>query len=264
MKKIMVSIIGLTFFSLQAYAAVQTKEIKYTFGETEFTGFLAFDDAVSGKRPGILVAHEWWGHDDNSRKRATQLAKLGYTAFALDMYGTGQLAQHPDDAKKFMQAAVGSLPQAETRFKAAYEILKKEKTVNPEKIAAIGYCLGGGLVMHMARTGIIPLNGVVSFHGSFAFATQTPSQPGQTKTKVLAFTGADDPFVPIESVQAFVKSMTEAGVDYELKSYPGVQHGFTVEDSTEKGKKFSLPLAYDAAADKDSWQRMQVFFKEIF
>ena len=264
MKKIAISVFFLTVFSLNAQAALQSKEIKYTVGENEFTGYLAFDDAVSGKRPGVLVVHEWWGHNDYARERAEMLAKLGYTAFALDMYGTGKLAKHPEDAQKFMQAAVGQLPVAEKRFKAAYDILAKQKTVDVKNIAAIGYCMGGGIVMHMARTGVVEMKGVVSFHGSFAAATQTPSQPGQGKGKVLAFTGAADPFVPIESVQAFVKSMTEAGVDYELKSYPGVQHSFTVPAATEKGKKFKLPLVYDKAADQDSWRRTQSFFKTIF
>ncbi len=264
MKKILVVMILLSFFSLEAQAALQTKEIKYKVGENEFTGYLAFDDAISGKRPGILVVHEWWGHDDYARTRANMLAKLGYTAFALDMYGTGKLAKHPEDAKKFMKAAVGQLPEAEKRFKAAYEILLEQKTVDPKNIAAIGYCMGGGIVMHMARTGVVGLNGVVSFHGSFAFATQTPSLPKPVKAKVLAFTGGADPFVSMESLQAFVKSMTEAGVDFELKSYPGVKHSFTVPGAAEKGKKFSLPLVYDATADKDSWQRTQTFFKGIF
>jgi len=264
MKNILMIMVLLSFISIEAHAALQTREIKYKVGENEFTGYLAFDDAISGKRPGILVAHEWWGHDDYVRTRAEMLAELGYTAFALDMYGTGKLAKHPEDAKKFMQAAVGQLPEAEKRFKAAFEILMKQTTVDPKNIAAIGYCMGGGIVMHMARTGVLDLDGVVSFHGSFAFATQMPSQTRQTKTKVLAFTGGADPFVPMESVQAFVKSMTEAGVDYELKSYPGVKHSFTVPGAAEKGKKFSLPLVYDEAADKDSWQRTQTFLKDIF
>ncbi|MEC4678617.1 MAG: dienelactone hydrolase family protein [Nitrospirota bacterium] len=265
MKKIMMMALFMwVFFSVQAHAVVQTKEITYKVGKTEFTGFMAFDDAISGKRPGVLVVHEWWGHDDYSRKRAKMLAKLGYTAFALDMYGTGKLAKHPEDAKKLMKAAVGQLPEAEKRFKAAYEILIHQKTVDPNKIAAIGYCMGGGIVMHMARMGITALNGVVSFHGSFAFATQTPSKPGQSRAKVLAFTGGSDPFVPMESVQTFVKSMTEAGLDFQLKSYPGVKHSFTIPEASELGKQFSLPLLYDEAADTDSWQRTQIFFKDIF
>ncbi len=264
MKKIALSLLFLIVFALDVQAALQTKEITYKVGDTEFTGYLSFDDAISGKRPGILVAHEWWGHDDYSRKRADMLAKLGYTAFALDMYGTGKLAKHPDDAKKFMQAAVGEVPEAEKRFKAAYAVLIKQDTVDPKKIAAIGYCMGGGIVMHMARTSVVEMKGVVSYHGSFSGATQTPSQAGPERAKVLAFSGGADPFVPIESVQTFVKSMTEAGVDYELKSYPGVKHSFTVANADEKGKKFSLPLEYNAAADQDSWQRTQVFFKTIF
>ncbi len=264
MKKIWIVIVLLSFFAAEAHAALQTREIKYKVGQAEFTGYLAFDDAISGLRPGILVVHEWWGHDDYARKRAKMLAALGYTAFALDMYGTGKLARHPEDAKKFMQIAIGQLPEAEKRFKTAYEVLLKQTTVDPKKIAAIGYCMGGGIVMHMARVGAVDLGGIVSFHGSFAFATQTRSRQGQVKAKVLAFTGGADPFVPIESVQAFVKSMTEAGVDYELKSYPGVKHSFTVSGADKKGKKFGLPLVYDLAADQDSWQRTQVFFNEIF
>ncbi len=264
MRKIWIMMFLLSFLSTQAHAGLQTKEIKYQVDGTEFSGFLAFDDAISGPRPGILVVHEWWGHDAHSRKQAKILAKLGYTAFALDMYGTGKLAKHPEDAKKFMTAAVGQLPQAEKRFKAAYEILLKQTTVDPKNIAAIGYCMGGGIVMHMARTGVVELKGVVSFHGSFAFATQTPSVSGKSNSKVLAFTGADDPFVPMESVQAFVKSMTEAGINYQLLSYPGVRHSFTVSGADKMGEKFGLPLLYDAAADKDSWHRTQVFFKEIF
>jgi len=263
MKKLLMIIILLSF-TVETHAALQTKEIKYTVGQDEFTGYLAFDDAVSGKRPGILVVHEWWGHNEYARKRTRMLAELGYTAFALDMYGTGKLAKHPKDAKIFMEAAVGQLPEAEKRFKAAYDILVKHETVDQKNIAAIGYCMGGGIVMHMARTGVVALDGVASFHGSFAFATQTPFQATRAKTKVIAFTGGADPFVPIKSVQAFVKSMTEAGINYELLSYPGVKHSFTVLGADEKGKKFSLPLVYDEAADKDSWQRTQTFFKEIF
>lgn len=264
MKKIVLSLFVVMVFAFEAQAALQSKEIKYKVGENEFTGYMAYDDAVKGKRPGVIVVHEWWGHDDYARKRADMLAKLGYTAFALDMYGTGKLAKHPDDAKKFMQAAVGQLPEAEKRFKAAYDVLLKQETVDSNNIAAIGYCMGGAIAIHMARTGEVPMKGVVSYHGSFGLATQTPSTFKAGRAKVLTFIGAADPFIPVESVQAFVKSMTEAGVEYELKSYPGVKHSFTVPGATERGKQFSAPFVYDAYADKDSWQRTQNFFKVIF
>ncbi len=257
-------IFSVILLSTEALAALQTKEISYKIDGNAYTGYLAFDDAVSGKRPGVLVVHEWWGHNDYARKRADMLAKLGYTAFALDMYGTGKLAKHPEDAQKMMQSAVGEIPEAEKRFQAAYAILSKQPTVEQTKIAAIGYCMGGGIVMHMARMGVTDLRGVVSYHGSFAFATQVPSVPGRAKAKVLAFTGGADPFVPTKSVQAFIQTMNEAGAEYELKSYPGAKHGFTVPEADEKGKKFGLPLAYDAAADSDSWQRTQSFLNNIF
>jgi len=205
--------------------------------------------------------HEWWGHNAYARTRAEMLAALGYTAFALDMYGTGKLADHPNDAKTFMQAAVSNMPEAEKRFQTAHEVLMRHSTVDREKTAAIGYCFGGGIVLHMARAGT-DLDGVVSFHGSLG--TQTPAESNRVKANVLVLTGASDPFIPVEQVQAFEAEMVAAGVQYELKSYPGVKHSFTNPEADGFAKQFGMPLAYDAEADKDSWQRMQVFFKDVF
>jgi len=251
----------LCFISLVAHAEIQTQEINYQIDEEKFTGYLAYDDTISSKRPGILVVHEWWGHNAYARKRADMLAKLGYTAFALDMYGTGKVANHPDDAKKFMQALVNNMSVAEKRFTAAYEVLLKHSTVDNTKTAAVGYCLGGGIALHMARAGK-DLNGVVSFHGSLG--TKTPAKPGRIKAKILVLTGAADPFIPDEQVEAFKEEMKAAGVEYELISYPGVKHSFTNPQADSVAEKFGMPLAYDAAADKDSWERMQVFLKDIF
>jgi len=244
-----------------AQAALQTKVVVYQVDGKEFTGYLAYDDSFTGKRPGILVAHEWWGHNSYVRHRAEMLAKLGYTAFALDMYGTDQQADHPETAQKFMQAVMGNLPLAEKRFRAAYDILKSEPTVNPRRIAAIGYCMGGGLVLQMARRGM-PLKGVVVFHGSVG--TDTPVRRGDIKGRVLVLLGADDPFEPAEQVKAFEAEMKKAGVKYQLHLYPGVVHAFTNPEATAMGKKFNLPLAYNRDADADSWQRMQTFFHRIF
>jgi len=251
----------LCVFSLGAVAALKTEEIVYRVGAEKFTGYLAWDDAIKGKRPGVLVVHEWWGHNAYARKRAEMLAELGYTAFALDMYGSGKVADHPDDAKGFMQAVVSNMPEAEKRFDKAKSILQAQPTVDADHIAAIGYCFGGGIVLHMARVGD-DLDGVVSFHGSLG--TEQPAAKGKVKARVRVFTGAADPFAPPELVSAFEQEMQQAGVDYQVQSYPGVKHSFTNPQADEFAKRFGMPLAYDKHADEDSWQRMQTFFAEIF
>ena len=259
--KTIVLILSLALLPLTAGAAVKTDEVSYLVGDKEFTGYLTYDDATESRRPGVLVVHEWWGHNAYARKRAEMLAELGYTAFALDMYGTGKLAEHPDDAKAFMQAVTANMPEAEKRFAMAKAVLQSHPTVDPDRVAALGYCFGGGIVLHMARTGI-DLDGVVSFHGSLA--TQSPAQPGNVKARVLVFNGAADPFVPPEQVEAFKREMREAGASLEFFDYEGVQHSFTNPGADAVGKKFAMPLVYDKQADQDSWQRTQVFFKEIF
>lgn len=260
MKRVL-AIILMCSFSFSALAALKSREITYEVDGKSFTGYLAWDDAIKGKRPGILVVHEWWGLNDYARKRADMLAKLGYTAFALNMYGTGKVAEHPDDAKKFMQAVVSDMPEAKKRFDKARSILEAQPTVDTRHIAAIGYCFGGGIVLNMARLGE-DIDGVVSFHGSLG--TQTPAQKGQVKARVLVFTGEADPFAPPEVVNAFKQEMQAAGVDYRLISYPGVKHSFTNPDADSFGKRFGMPLAYDRHADEDSWKITQAFFKDIF
>ncbi len=242
-------------------AKIHSEVVDYQIAGHPFQGYISYDDAISGKRPGILVVHEWWGHNAYVRKRADMLAKLGYTAFALDMYGTGKLATHPDDAQKFMQATLSDIKVAETRFNEAKRLLMQNATVDPNKIAAIGYCFGGGTVLHMARIGT-DLAGVVSFHGSLT--TEKPAQPGQVKAKILVLNGAQDPFVTAEQVAAFKQEMKNAGANLEFVDYPGVKHSFTNPDADDYGQRFNMPLVYNAKADSDSWQRMQQFFKQIF
>jgi dienelactone hydrolase len=222
---------------------------------------LAYDDSISGKRPGVLVVHEWWGHNEYARKRARMLAELGYTALAVDMYGEGKQASHPEDAGKFASAVRNNMPEAEARFNAAEAVLKNHVTVNPDKIAAIGYCFGGGLLLELARRGI-DLDGVVSFHGSLA--TQNPAKPGDVKTKVLVCHGADDPFVKPEQVSALKAEMKSANADFTFKEYAGAKHSFTNPDANEFGKKFNLPLEYNEQADKQSWEEMKIFLKKAF
>ena len=207
------------------------------------------------------MVHEWWGHNEYARKRAHMLAELGYTALAVDMYGDGKTADHPDDAGKFSNAVGGNPPLAKARFDAALDTLKQQATVDTDKIAAIGYCFGGSIVLGMARMGS-DIDGVVSYHGSVA--TKSPAKKGDIKTSIRVFNGADDPFVKAEQIEAFKSEMDAAGADYEFVNYPGALHSFTNPGANEKGEKFGLPLAYDPEADKDSWQRTQAFFDQVF
>jgi len=261
MKKNSLIAILCLLFSLDAVAAIVQKEISYQQDGTVMKGFLAYDDTFSDKRPGVLVVHEWWGHNAYARKRAVMLAELGYTALAVDMYGDGKIADHPKDAGKFSSAIGGNLPLANARFKAAITTLKKQSMVEADDIAAVGYCFGGGILLNMARMGI-DIDGVVSFHGSVA--TSSPASKGDIKTRIRVFNGADDPFVKAEQITAFKQEMEKAGADYQFVNYPGAKHSFTNPGSTVMGKKFGLPLEYNEKADRDSWQQTQAFFKEIF
>ncbi|MDX9741596.1 MAG: dienelactone hydrolase family protein [Gammaproteobacteria bacterium] len=244
-----------------AHGAVVGKEVEYDANGIRLVGFLAWDEASSEARPGVLVVHEWWGLNDYARSRARQLAELGYTALAVDMYGGGKQAEHPDQAGAFAGHLAERPDEVRARFTAALELLRMQESMDPERIAAIGYCFGGGVVLDMARSGV-DIDGVVSFHGSLASSLE--ARPGEVKAKVAVFHGADDPFVPQDDVDNFHAEMEAAGVDYEFVAYPGVIHGFTNPEADRFGKEFDLPLAYDAGADADSWRQMQEFFREIF
>lgn len=261
MKQILLTLLLLGIVSTPAFSALQTRELEYTDGETQFKGYLAYDNAVAGRRPGILVVHEWWGQNGYARKRAEMLAVLGYTALALDMYGEGRTADHPENAAKFSGAVRKNMALATKRFEAALDLLRSQPTVDPDKIAAIGYCFGGGIVLEMARNGL-DLDGVVSFHGTLG--TDNPARPGKVKARIRVFNGADDPFVTAEAIKAFKQEMDAAGVDSRFVSYPGAKHSFTNPDADKFGKEFDLPLAYNKKADKKSWQAMQDFFTELF
>lgn len=247
--------------SAPVFAEVVGTEVTYKAGNTTLKGYLATDTAKPGKRPGVLVVHEWWGHNAYARKRARMLAELGYTALAVDMYGDGKQAKHPDDAGKFAGEVRKNMPLAEARFQAAMDLLKSQPSVDADKIAAIGYCFGGGVVLEMARRGL-DLKGVASFHGSLG--TSSPAQAGQVKAKVLVLNGAADPFTKPEQIAAFKQEMNAAGVDYRFINYPGAKHSFTNPDADGLGQKFKLPLEYNAKADKESWAELQTFFKKIF
>ncbi|MDH4133172.1 MAG: dienelactone hydrolase family protein [Gammaproteobacteria bacterium] len=257
----LLTFLALAFLAVSAHAAVKGEPVDYKAGDTVLKGYIAYDDAIKGKRPGVIVVHEWWGHNEYARKRADMLAALGYTAIALDMYGDGKQAAHPDDAGKFAGEVSKNLPLAKARFDAARNLLAKHSTVDAREIAAIGYCFGGGIVLQMARQGE-DLKGVASFHGSLG--TENPATAGKVKARVLVMTGADDPFIPAEKVEAFKKEMSSAKANYRVIAYPGAKHAFTNPDADKNGKQFNLPLAYNADADTKSWAEMQKFLKEIF
>lgn len=261
MKRMILVILSVFAFVSFSRAEIIVEEPKYEVGGKTFQGYLVYDDAAAEKRPGVIVVHEWWGHNDYARKRARMLAELGYTALAVDMYGDGKVAEHPDDAAKFASEVRENAAAAKERFIAGMNLLKAHKSVDPEKIAAIGYCFGGATVLNMARQGV-DLKGVVSFHGSLA--TDTPAQSGNVKAKVLACHGADDGFIPQEDIDAFIKEMTDASADFQFKSYKGAKHSFTNPDADAFAKKFGMDIAYNAAADQDSWSDMKDFLRAIF
>ena len=244
-----------------AEAAIKVEPVEYTAGNITMKGHIAYDDAKQGKRPGVLVVHEWWGVNDYAIKRARMLAELGYTGMAIDMFGGGRNTTHPADAQKFTEEVISNAESAKDRFVSALEILKKHKTVDPDRIAAIGYCFGGAVVLEMARQGI-DLDGVVSFHGSLG--TKSPAKPGVVKAKVLVLHGAADEFVSPQELSGFEQEMKGAGVDYKLLTYPGAKHSFTNPAADEIGKHSKMPLAYHAEADKKSWEDMKAFLKQIF
>ncbi|MEM8764809.1 MAG: dienelactone hydrolase family protein [Bacteroidota bacterium] len=237
---------------------VKGEEVTYATDSTQLKGYIAHDVNLEGKRPGILIVHEWWGHNDYVRQRADMLAELGYTAMAVDMYGDGKTADHPEDAGKFAMSVMGNLPEASARFNAALELLKAQESVSGDKIAAIGYCFGGSVALTMANEGA-DLDAVAAFHSG----VQLPVMPGsELKARVLVCNGADDPFISPESIEGFKAAMDSIGAKYEYVSFPGVKHSFTSKEADANGEKFDLPLAYNAEADQQSWEKLLSLLSE--
>ncbi|HTG02054.1 MAG TPA: dienelactone hydrolase family protein [Nitrospirota bacterium] len=265
MKSIMLGAGVLTLFvflagMVQAAPKIKGEAVEYKSGAVTLKGYLAYDENQKGKRPGVLVVHEWWGHNEYARMRARMLAELGYAALAVDMYGDGKQAMHPSEAGKFSSEVMQHFDtEGKPRFLAAEEFLKKQPVVDPTRIAAIGYCFGGGVVLNMARQGA-DLKAVASFHGSLAAVK--PAERGTVKAKIRVYNGADDKFTQPEMIAAFKKEMTDAGADFKFINYPGAIHAFTNPEATELGKKFNLPLAYNEKGDKESWADMTKFFAE--
>ncbi|MCL5021837.1 MAG: dienelactone hydrolase family protein [Nitrospirae bacterium] len=266
MKRTLLMLAFLSLFAGVAVAAaaqpdIEGREVDYRAGDVALKGYLAYDRNLKGKRPGVLVVHEWWGLNEYARKRARMLAGLGYTALAVDMYGGGKQATHPEEAGKFSSELMKNFDAAKARFMAALEFLRGQETVDPGRVAAIGYCFGGGVVLNMARQGV-DLKGVASFHGGLAAVK--PARHGEVKARILVLHGGDDKFTTPAQVEAFKEEMKHAGADVRFIVYPGAMHSFTNPEADEYAKKFNLPLGYNADADRKSWEELKKFLDTIF
>jgi dienelactone hydrolase len=251
---VMVLALGVT----TASAEIRTKVVEYKEGNTTLEGFLAWDDAAKGRRPGVLVVHEWTGLGKNVKSRAEQLAKLGYVAFGADIYGKGVRPSTPEEAGKTAGIYRADRALTRARVKAALAQLLANGNVDPKRVAVIGYCFGGMVAQELARSGA-DLAGVVGFHSDLS--NPNPDDDRNIKGKVLVLQGGDDPFVPLKEVEAFEARMRAAGVNWQVVQYGGAVHSYTSPDA---GNDNSKGAAYNAQADQRSWEAMKAFFAEIF
>jgi dienelactone hydrolase len=258
---LVLSALGLFAGNAPAAPHVVGHEVDYRAGGTVMKGYLAYDRNIKGRRPGVLVVPEWWGLSGYERKRARMLARLGYIALAVDMYVDGTQAKDPDEASRLSSEVTKDFDLEKARFMAALDFLRKHPAVDGSRLAAIGYCFGGGVVLNMATHGV-PLRGAASFHGSLGAVK--PVGPGVIKARILVFQGADDKFVGPDQVRAFRREMEKAGADFRIILYAGATHSFTNPEADEYAKKFHLPIAYDAKADRESWQELRKFLRQIF
>jgi len=244
-------------------ANIQSEEISYSAGGVEMKAYVAWDSEIQGERPGVLVVHEWWGNNPYARRRADMLAGLGYTGMALDMYGDGQVAANPDEAGGLMNGLLSDLATVRSRFNAALETLKAHRTTDTGRSAAIGYCMGGGIVLHMARYGA-DLKAVASFHGALPLGVAAQGEGGDVTARVAVYHGEDDVLIPAEAVEAFKAEMVKTGADCLFVPLPTALHGFSNPVATTNGQKYGLPLRYDERADNASWNHMQLVLQSAF
>lgn len=236
------------------------ENVTYEGDSITMNGYIVYDENKEGARPAVLVVPEWWGQNDYTKQRAKQLAELGYIAMAVDMYGNGKQADNPDSAGKLAMPFYTDPQMAKRRFDAALAKLRTYGQVDQSKVAAIGYCFGGAIVLNMAKLGD-DLKGVVSFHGDLR---GVPANKELTKASILVCHGLADQFVPQAQVDQFRHQMDSAGIPFTFKAYPDAMHAFTNPNATALGEKFKLPIAYNAAADSASWKDMKEFFGKIF
>ena len=265
MKKILLSLVFIfttvTFMNAQTKISIKGEEVTYTSADgTSLKGYVAYNAAQKGKRPAIVVIHEWWGSNAYVRKRADMLASLGYIAIAVDMYGDGKQGNDPKEAGALAGPFYGNPALAKERIEAAINKIKTYPQADAARMACIGYCFGGSMSLYAAKLGM-DFKGVVSFHGGLA---GVPAEAGMTKAKILVCHGAADKFVGAEEVKNFRHNLDSVKADYTFIAYPNATHAFSNPGATALGKKFSIPIAYNEAADKKSWADMKVFFKKIF
>jgi dienelactone hydrolase len=241
--------------------SIELKTIPYTLDDVTMQGALAVDASKQGRRPAVLVVHEWWGRNAFSDDRAKALAKLGYVGFAVDMYGNHAQADNPTEASALSSAIGGNLSLMKDRFMSAIHALKQQPEVDPERIAVIGFCFGGSVALSMVRQGV-PLRAVAGFHAGLSGLAPIAHSP--INVPVRLYMGGNDPFVPTEQVDATVKEMRAAGTDIEVVTYPDAKHAFTNPAATQKGETFNLPLQYNEQAAYDSWHQMGAFLADAF
>ena len=261
MRRLLVRLVVLAMllvWMVPAQAVVRSGLVEYRQGDATLEGYLAYDDALSGKRPGVLIVHEWWGLNDYIKGRADQLAQMGYVVFAADIYGKGKRAKNATEAGELARVYWSDRKLLRARANASLDILMKHQLTDPKRVAAIGYCFGGTTVLELARSGA-DIAGVISFHGGLD--TPDPNDAKNIKAKVLVLTGADDPNVPASQVLAFADEMRKARVDWQLVMYGGAVHSFT---NPASGNDPSKGVAYNEKADRRSWQAMKDFFGEMF
>lgn len=237
---------------------VKKERIEYSEGGTTFEAYCAFDAAVEGTRPCVLVAHDWSGCLEGACSVADRLAELGYVGFALDVYGKGVRGDPAGDNSALMGPLLGDRALLKRRLLAGLATASAHKLTDKSRIAAIGYCFGGLCVLDLARGATPGLKGVVSFHGIFAPPSLGAQQP--IKAKLLVLHGWDDPFAPPNDVLGLAREMTEARADWQLHAYGHTKHAFTAEGANmpERG------IVYQADAARRSWAAMQYFLREVF
>ena len=240
---------------------ILTNRIDYPVGDATHQGYLAYDDEAAESRPGVVIVHEWWGLNDYIVKRAHMLAEQGYVALAIDMYGDGQVADNPDQAGELMMAVLNDMDSGTAALKAGYELLLDQPGVDASRTAAIGYCFGGAMVLHMARIGL-PLSAVGSFHG--ALGSFHTADPGSIDAKILVCHGEADSMVTMDDLAAFEDEMKAAQADFEVMLLPGAKHGFSNPAADTNGEKYGLDLGYQQQADSDSWDKLQALFGQVF